>query len=102
MAAPEGMKAWDKLPPPRQTGTRSLPCLRAAMRNWGGFHTPSFIWTAESCHPALHSWQLVTPETTDAVDPDAKAMEEGGLKLPRARELACLVFGEDLEALAGQ
>ena len=29
-------------------------------------------------------------------------MDEGGLKLPRARELARLVFGEDLEALAGQ
>ena len=37
----------------------------------------------------------------DAVDPDAKAMDKGGLKLPRARELARLVFGEDLEALAG-
>ena len=37
-----------------------------------------------------------------AVDPDAKAMSEGGLKLPHARELARLVFGEDLEALAGQ
>ncbi len=29
-------------------------------------------------------------------------MEEGGQKLPRARELARMVFGEDLEALAGQ
>ena len=29
-------------------------------------------------------------------------MAEGGLKLPRAKQLARLVFGEDLEALAGQ
>lgn len=36
-----------------------------------------------------------------AVDLDDKTMTENDLKLPRAKELARLVFGEDLEALAG-
>ena len=36
-----------------------------------------------------------------AVDPDDKTMTVDDLKLPRAKELARLVFGEDLEVLAG-
>ena len=36
-----------------------------------------------------------------AVDPDDKAMSEDALRLPRATELARMVLGEDLEALAG-
>ena len=36
-----------------------------------------------------------------AVDTDDKAMSEDALRLPRATELARMVLGEDLEALAG-
>lgn len=36
-----------------------------------------------------------------AVDPDDKTMTVNDLKLPRAKELARVVFGEDLEVLAG-
>ena len=64
--------------------------------------TPSWL----ACRPTIETGPQLQlwPDwcCADAVDPDAKAMEEGGLKLPRARELARLVFGEDLEALAGQ
>ena len=38
---------------------------------------------------------------TYAVDTDDKAMSEDALRLPRATELARMVLGEDLEALAG-
>jgi hypothetical protein len=36
-----------------------------------------------------------------AVDPDDKSMAEDEWRLPRARELAHMVFGEDLELAAG-
>ena len=59
-------------------------------------HPPN---AAPSQHRLVLSHKVVC---ADAVDLDAKEMDEGGLKLPRARELARLVFGEDLEALAGR
>lgn len=45
--------------------------------------------------------QLQQP-SPGAVDPDDRTMAGDGLKLPRAKELARLVFGEDLDALAGE